>query len=185
MADRDEIYRPAEDTYLLLKATIAHAKSSDRVLEVGCGSGLISRHLADIVRSVLATDINPHAAKCAMETGIDAVRADLFRGIKGRFDLIVFNPPYLPTSPNERMPGWINYALDGGASGRETIERYLSELGSHLAPGGRALLLLSSLTGLSEVKDMALAAGLGADKVAAERHFFEELYVLLLTEWKP
>lgn len=183
--DKDDIYVPAEDTYLLMKAAEALAKPSDSVLEVGCGRGVISRHLAARVRSILATDINPHAAKSVLESGIDAIRADIFSGIKGRFDLIIFNPPYLPTCEDEKIVGWMNLALDGGVSGRETINRFLADLGSHLTPGGRALLLLSSLTGLEEVKEIAQAVGLDVDEVAAERHFFEELYVLELSESKP
>ena len=42
----EEVYTPEEDTFLLLKAALAEAKPEDRVLEVGCGSGFISRELA-------------------------------------------------------------------------------------------------------------------------------------------
>ena len=108
------------------------------------------------------------------------MRADLFSGIKGKFDLILFNPPYLPTLAKERTPQWINYALDGGVSGRETIDRFLNALSDHLRPGGRALLLISSLTGLKEVQEMAIAAGLDMKEAAKDRCFFEELYVFRL-----
>ena len=108
------------------------------------------------------------------------MRADLFQGIRGKFDLILFNPPYLPTNAEERTDQWINYALDGGESGRETIDRFLKDLADHLRPGGRALLLISSLTGLKEVQEMAMAAGLDCKEVANAGCFFEQLYVLRL-----
>ena len=150
------------------------------MLEVGCGSGFISRELALRVRSLLATDINPHAIRATKAKGIEAVRADLFQGIRGKFDLILFNPPYLPTKAEERNTQWINYALDGGECGRETIDRFLKCLPDHLCPGGRALLLVSSLTGPKEVHDMASDAGLTVKTVANVGCFFERLYVLRL-----
>jgi len=176
----EEVYSPEEDTFLLLNSALAEARPEDRVLEVGCGSGFISRELAFRVESLLATDINPHAVRATKAKGIEVVRADLFQGIRGTFDLILFNPPYLPTNAKERNLQWINYALDGGESGRETIDRFLKCLPDHLCPGGRALLLISSLTGLKEVQETAMNVGLAAKTVANVGCFFEQLYVLRL-----
>lgn len=180
----DEVYQPAEDTFLLLEAALSEACLKDLVLEIGCGSGLVSVELAFKVRSITATDINPHAT-CATKsraragaTEIGIVRTDLFQGIKGRFDLILFNAPYLPTDAEERTGKWIDYALDGGESGRETINRFLRGLRGHLSLKGRALLLISSLTGLHEVQEAADSLGLTSEVVASERCFFEQLHVL-------
>lgn len=175
-----EIYLPREDTYLLLEAALAEARPEDIALEIGCGSGLISRELAKRVSFLLATDINPHAVRAAREEGIEVVRADLFSGLKGKFDLILFNPPYLPTSPEERAEGWINYALDGGEDGRWTIGRFISALPHMLRPGGRAMILISSLTGKEEVLEMCRDKGLMAQEVLSERCFFEQLHVIKL-----
>jgi release factor glutamine methyltransferase len=175
-----DVYQPAEDTFLLLQAALAEARPEDAVLEIGCGSGFISRELGPRIASIIATDINPHAVRAARSQGIEAIRADLFRGIKGSFDLILFNAPYLPTRPEERSGLWIDYALDGGESGRETVDRFLLDLTGHLRPGGRSLLLISSLTGLPQVQETATAAGLCAEVVASERCFFEQLHVLRL-----
>jgi release factor glutamine methyltransferase len=150
------------------------------VLEIGSGSGFISRELALKVRSLLATDINPHAVRATRALGIESVRTDLFQGIRGTFDLILFNPPYLPTNAEERSLQWINYALDGGECGRDTIDRFLKCLPDHLCYGGRALLLISSLTGLKEVQETAQNFGLAAKTVANAGCFFERLYVLRL-----
>jgi len=177
----DQVYMPEQDTYLLLKAALAEARPGDLVLEVGCGSGLISLELACKAKSILATDINPHAVRAAKARGVDVVRTDLFLGIRGEFDLILFNPPYLPTSQDERTGQWIDYALDGGEDGRETIARFLEELPDHLRPSGRALLLVSSLTGLDRVQEMAGVQGFGSAVVATERCFFEKLHVLRIS----
>jgi release factor glutamine methyltransferase len=181
-SESEEVYMPEADTFLLLKAAYAEATLNDLTLEIGSGSGLVSRELAHKVKRIIATDINPHAVQATKEKGIEVLRADLFTGIKGKFDLILFNPPYLPTMEKERTPQWINYALDGGVSGRETIDRFLKALSDHLRPGGRALLLISSFTGLKEVQEMAIAAGLDMKEAAKDRCFFEELYVLRLEE---
>ncbi|MEA2046415.1 MAG: HemK2/MTQ2 family protein methyltransferase [Euryarchaeota archaeon] len=178
--DLDLVYEPAEDTFLLLRTALEEVRPADSVLEMGCGRGLISRELTSKARRVIATDINPHALRMARKTGIETVRADLFRGIKARFDLILFNPPHLPTGPQDKLEGWLNLAFDGGVSGRETINPFLEGLRDHLAPEGRALLLVSSLSGLSEIEEKARSEGLEAMVVAREKYFFEELVVLRL-----
>lgn len=181
----DEIYQPAEDTLLLLKAALDEATSKDAAIEIGCGRALISREIAPRVKSILSTDINPHAVRLAKEFGLEAVRADLFRGITAKFDLVIFNPPYLPTIDMENIEediieGWLNFALDGGTTGREIINRFIDDLESHLSPKGRALLLISSLTGLDEVMVKAKSEGLEVEVVASDRYFFERLYVIKL-----
>lgn len=153
-----QVYQPESDTYLLLEAARNEVKSGDRILEVGAGSGFISCELAK-VSGIIATDINPHAARAAHNAEVDVVLTDLFMGIRGPFDLILFNPPYLPTLPEERIDDWLEYALDGGESGRAVIERFAQNIGNVLAPNGRILLLISSLTGPGEVQE--LFAGFG------------------------
>jgi release factor glutamine methyltransferase len=178
--DNEEVYQPAEDTYLLLRAALIEARPGTHVMEIGCGSGLISQELEPKVARLLATDINPHAVRAARARGIEVIRADLLQGIKGKFDLILFNPPYLPTLPEEKTGQWIDYALDGGESGRQTVDRFIDDLAGHLWPGGKALLLISSLTGLAEVEKSAADAGLTSEVVADEGCFFERLHVLRL-----
>ncbi|MFA6224903.1 MAG: HemK2/MTQ2 family protein methyltransferase [Methanoregula sp.] len=175
--DLSQVYQPEADTYLLLDAARKEVKPGDRVLEIGTGSGLISRELA-LVSEVVATDINPHAALYARCSGVHVVRSDLFAGIRGTFDLILFNPPYLPTRPDERIDDWLEYALDGGESGRVVIERFVAEVGRVLAPQGRILLLISSLTGLTEVSELFSRFGCATDMVIEQVIEDEVLYVL-------
>ena len=99
-------------------------------------------------------------------------------GIRSTFDLILFNPPYLPTLPEDRIDDWLEYALDGGTTGREVIERFAEEAGRVLAPDGRILLLISSLTGLPEVRDIFYRQGFISEIVVKEKVEDENLYVL-------
>jgi release factor glutamine methyltransferase len=175
--DASQVYQPEADTYLLLDAARAEVKPGDRVLEVGTGSGLIAAEIAKISPGI-ATDINPHAVYCAHEAGVGVVLCSLFDAIRGRFDLILFNPPYLPTEPRERIDDWLEYALDGGKTGRETIERFASTVARVMAPGGRILLLISSLTGLEETVGLFARQGYSAEVIRQDTVEDEELYVL-------
>ena len=175
--DAGQVYSPEADTFLLLDAARAEVKPGDRVLEIGTGSGYIAAELVRICNTV-ATDINPHAVCCARERGVDVVRGDLFSGIRSTFDLILFNPPYLPTQPDERIDDWLEFALDGGASGRVVIERFAAEVDRVLAPGGRILLLISSLTGFDAVCEMFVRNGFSVERVLQQTIEDEELYVL-------
>jgi release factor glutamine methyltransferase len=172
-----QVYQPEADTFLLLETARQEVKAGDRVLEVGTGSGLIAAEIAKITR-IIATDINPHAVISARDAGVEVVRTDLFAGIRGPFDLVLFNPPYLPTRPEERMDDWLEYALDGGESGRAVIARFAAEAGRVLAPGGRILLLISSLTGLSEVSEVFTRHGYTVEIVVQQVVEDEVLYVL-------
>jgi release factor glutamine methyltransferase len=179
--DPSQVYQPEADTYLLLDAALAEVKPGDRVLEVGTGSGVIAAELARVT-GVVATDINPHAVFCAQKKGVEAVQGDLLCGIRSSFDLILFNPPYLPTQPEDRIDDWLEYALDGGASGRDVISRFAEEAGRVLAPGGRILLLISSLTGLPEVRDLLFRRGFRSEIIMKKKVENEELYVLRICE---
>lgn len=171
------------------------------VLEVGCGSGFVSaflqNHFSDL--HLLAVDINPAAVLCAQMNGVRSFESDMFGIFKKPrrlrsidtpiedvtpakpplgFDLILFNPPYLPTSDDEKVSGMLNYAFDGGVSGRDSIDRFLNETGAYLKDGGFFLLLISSLTGLDEVTDEMKKNGFSAEVIGTSKVSFEELMVL-------
>jgi release factor glutamine methyltransferase len=175
--DPSQVYQPEADTYLLLDAARAEVRPGDRVLEVGTGSGRIAAELAKVT-GVVASEINPHAAICAHDAGVDVVRCNLIDPIRGRFDLVIFNPPYLPTEPHERIDDWLEYALDGGKTGRAVIERFARDAGSILAPKGRILLLISSLTGHKDVEVLFALQGFSVEVIREDRVEDEVLYVL-------
>jgi release factor glutamine methyltransferase len=178
-----DVYEPAEDSYLLIDAARGEIAGSDRrlrIIEIGTGSGIVT---AAMMRDApehryAATDISPHAVACAKANRVPVVRADLFRGIRGRFDLIVFNSPYLPTAPDGRVDGWLDYAWNGGDNGRPVIDRFLGQASAFLADRGSILLLLSSLTGIETVRERMASVGLVVREVASTRCPGERLVVL-------
>ncbi|MDR2943879.1 MAG: methyltransferase [Methanosarcinales archaeon] len=94
------------------------------------------------------------------------------------FDFIFFNPPYLPTSDDEKVNGPLNYAFDGGVDGRGSINRFLTEVGAYLRSGGFFLLLISSITGFSEVSAEMKKHGFSVEVAGTSKVSFEELMVL-------
>lgn len=177
-----QVYEPCEDSFLLAEAALSTIKISDKVLEVGCGSGIICGVVKQNTKArINGIDINPHAVKCTRENGVDSIRGDLLSCIKGKFDVILFNPPYLPTGDEERTNDWFNVALDGGKNGREIIDRFLEEACDHLAENGRILMLISSFTGIEEVKSRMTRLGYSVEELSRERYNFEELLVIAAT----
>ncbi|MDB2274656.1 class I SAM-dependent methyltransferase [Halorubrum ezzemoulense] len=174
------VYQPAEDSGLLAEAAVAEARG--RVLEVGTGSGWVAARVAsERDLDVVGSDLNPHAARQARDRGVGAVVADLLSPFRAdAFDTVCFNPPYLPTDPENEWSDWMEHALSGGESGRELIEPFLADVGRVLAPGGVVLLLVSSLTGYEEVLALIEEAGFDREVVVEESFPFETLTVLAL-----
>jgi len=179
--DLEQVYQPAEDSHLLAEAARESVHADERALDVGTGSGYVATALIEAGADVVATDVNPLACQQAHEDGISVVQANLtdpFR--ESVFDLVTFNPPYLPTPPEEAMNDWMERALSGGENGREVIEPFLETVSRVLAPDGHVLLLVSTLTDVDAVEKLATEAGFSTREVADESHPFERLVVLEL-----
>ncbi|WP_227354712.1 HemK2/MTQ2 family protein methyltransferase [Haladaptatus salinisoli] len=176
------VYQPAEDSHLLAETAAGEISADELVLEVGTGSGYVAEYVADETTArVLGSDVNPHACERARDRGVEAVRANLVAPFRdGVFDAVLFNPPYLPTDPDEERDDWMERALSGGESGREVIDPFLDSVGRVLAPEGRVFLLVSSLTGVEEVVERASENGFGAVALRDESFPFETLSVLKL-----
>src|SRR5699024_1977526 len=136
--ERDQVYQPAEDSDLLASAARAEATPTDRVLDVGTGSGYVASEVAATGAQVVGVDRNPHACREARDHGVETVLGDLTTAFASSiFDLVTFNPPYLPTTPDEKTDDWMGIALSGGETGRAVIEPFLAGVGRVLAPDGR------------------------------------------------
>ena len=176
-----DVYQPAEDSQLLAE-TVCDRIDDGLVLEVGTGSGYVARRIAEETTArVIASDLNPHAVRAARSKGVETVRADLLTPFAdGTFDAVAFNPPYLPTDPENEWDDWMERALSGGEDGRAVIDPFLSTVGRVLAAGGVVYLLVSSLTGVETVVERAGEAGFSAVALADESFPFETLTVLEL-----
>ncbi len=179
-----DVYEPAEDTFLL--AENLDVRRGERVLELGTGCGILAILAAKAGAKVVATDINSAALECARANAvahgvadrIDFRFGDLFEQVAGeRFDLVIFNPPYLPVEPDETLDGPLDRAWEAGPDGRKIIDRFLLELPNHLTPNGRALFVQSSLADISKTLQALKTNGFHVNTMR-EKLPFEELFLL-------
>jgi len=187
-----EVYEPAEDTFQLLE-TIKLEKD-DRVLELGTGCGLIALSCAQQGSKVVCTDINPYATALAkrnyqinrplIKGSIDVRNGDMFSVIRSdeRFDIIIFNPPYLPTRTEDRVgdTGWFDVATDGGADGLFITKRFLKGLSKHLAKNGCAYTVFSSLSNRIKFEKYISDEGLTSDIVSSRVYGDEQIDIYRL-----
>ncbi len=179
-----DIYEPAEDSYLLQKYVPKY--SQGRVLDLGTGSGIqaltASKNLS--VREIIAVDINEKAIaklKTALHSKISSkvkyLVSDLFSNVSGKFDTIIFNPPYLPQDKGIEDP-----ALYGGKRGYELSEKFFAQVSSHLTPKGKILFLFSSLTNKKKIDEIIEANLLEFEQLEQQHLHFEDLFVYLISK---
>lgn len=181
---RTDLYEPAEDSRLLLTACREEIGPDERVLDVGTGTGYVAARLrAATAAAVVGVDISPVACGRAAAAGVPVVRGDLVAPFRGdAFDVVVCNPPYLPTPEAGERTDWLSVATAGGPTGRAVVERLLADIGRVLRPAGRGYLLTSSLMDVDAVRDRAGTAGFETTEIARDDSFpFEVLSVLRLS----
>ena len=172
------IYEPAEDSYLMQEALkselpqLINKNPNTIFFEIGCGSGInlqTALSLGVKKENIFSCDINSSAVAHCKKLGFNSTKSDLFKNIKGKFDLIIFNPPYLPEDTEE--PEDSKLATTGGKKGSEIINSFLVQAKNYLTENGKILLLSSSLTkGIN-------FNGFVKKTIARKKLFFEELVV--------
>jgi release factor glutamine methyltransferase len=176
------VYLPAEDSFLLssvIKKEVykIFLKNKEAVfLEIGAGSGVQLQSLLEAgvkKKNIFACDLNFDAVNCCKELGFNCIQSNLFEKIKGKYDLILFNPPYLPKDNLEDKESEI--ATTGGKKGGEIINLFLKQSKNYLNKNGKIFLLISSLT-------KGIKWNGYRKKILAEKKiFFEKLTVFELT----
>ena len=174
-------YQPAEDSFLMREALKTLDCKPKTVLDMGTGSGILAIAAAREGCSVTAVDINPDAIEFAKKAAekenlkINFILSDLFEKVKRKFDLIVFNPPYVKTEDSETRD-MQSIAWDGGPDGLQVINRFLSQVRDHLNASGKILLLVSSNS-----ENPPVFPGFNQKLIGEKKLFFEILFVLELT----
>ena len=151
-----------------------------RVLDMGTGNGAISIKCAQKGSEVTAVDIDPeplkNLEKIAKERNlpIRVVHSDLFANVKGKYDTIVFNPPYLPGDA-ERIEE-LQWA-GGGEYGDEILFRFLRDAKNYLEDGGKIYVIVSSFNRIERIESMGYVMKcLGKKKFAFHEIYLYELH---------
>ncbi|XP_069886626.1 methyltransferase N6AMT1 isoform X1 [Dipodomys merriami] len=193
-----DVYEPAEDTFLLLDALEAAADELAGVeicLEIGSGSGVVSAFLASMIGPqalYMCTDINPDAAACTLETArcnkvqIQPIITDLVKGLlprlKEKVDLLVFNPPYVVTPPEEVGSQGIEAAWAGGRDGREVMDKFFPLASDLLSPRGLFYLVTIKENNPGEILKTLNTKGLQGTTALSRQAGQEILSVLKFTK---
>jgi release factor glutamine methyltransferase len=144
------------------------------ILDIGSGSGIQAQKCIEFgvnPENLTLADINKESIKFLKTKFLNSkiIHSDLFENIKGKFNLIIFNPPYLPEDSRESEDSKL--VTTGGKKGSKVINKFLTESKKHLEENGKILLLTSSLTKTINWQNYKKKL-LGKKKL-----FFEELYV--------
>jgi release factor glutamine methyltransferase len=171
------VFRPRSDAWLLAAALSRESSRGASVLDVFTGSGVLAVAAGRSgAARVTAVDVSRRAVACARLNGrlngvrVRALRGDLFAPVGDeRFDVIVANPPYLPSVGGASRPRGSARAWEGGADGRSLLDRLCDEAADHLLPGGVLILVQSSVSGLDPTLVRLADAGLRADVIDRRR----------------
>ncbi len=164
------IYEPAEDSLLLKKFIKKYA--SGRVLDMGTGSGILALEAMKYSKHVEACDINKDAVEFAKSKGVRSYVSDLFSNVSGKFDLIIFNPPYLPEDKYDKEKD-----TTGGKKGNETLIRFFKDARRFLNKNGKILIVASSLT--PDAEKIIISNKFKFKILGEEKMFFEVLKAYL------
>jgi len=174
------VYEPAEDSFLLAENLLVD--TDDIALDIGTGTGIQALIAAEKAKEVIGVDINKRAIKLAEDnanlnkiSNVEFRISDLFEKVSEKFDLIIFNPPYLPVSENDA----IGKSWSGGKKGIEVIEGFLDSVGKYLKPSGRFQLVISSLNDINRINELFSKKGLEFKITASKKLPFEEIYVVV------
>jgi release factor glutamine methyltransferase len=174
------VFEPRSDSWLLAELVRDRARPGDLVLDPFAGSGVLALAAAQAGAEATAIDISRRAVWCTRANAVlnrlrvRAIRGDGLDAVgDARFDLLVANPPYLPGGA---LPArGAARAWEGGPDGRRLIDRLCAQAGGRLRPGGRLLLVHSSVCGESRTLNALAAGGLDGHVLGRRRGPFGPL----------
>ena len=171
-----EIYEPREDSELIVEQVDKLVKKGMKALDVGTGSGIIAAALLKKTSDVTGSDVNPYAVSYCRKKYPKAkfIQSNLFEDIRGKFDVITFNPPYLPEHKGEDLETAL--MTTGGAKGYELLLKFLKQAKEHLTSNGFIITVFSTITHEDIVFKEAEKLGYEHEILSTKKLFFETLF---------
>ncbi len=172
-----DVYEPSDDSYLMVEVLEKLDLKGRDILDIGTGTGILAIISAKKGANVIGCDINDKSIELARINGklnnvkIEFVKSDLFENIHKKFDIIIFNPPYLPSDKKNFLTEDL---IEKAWNDDGTIKRFFNAVENYLKRDGKFYIVLSSLTDISlnEYKKFEMR------KVASKKFFFEEIFVI-------
>ncbi|MCV0373671.1 MAG: methyltransferase domain-containing protein [Nitrosarchaeum sp.] len=163
-------YPPSEDTFFI--ASNIENERGFSALDVGSGSGYLTKMLSEQFSFVVGTDINLDVLKNQTYKTPNIICCNGSDAIRFEFDFVVCNLPYLATDEI------LDVATDGGAEGFEIPKKILDSVVGCIKKGGKFVFVTSSLSNYERLIDYAQKLGMSAKIIAKKRLFFEELILV-------
>ena len=170
---KNDEYPPSEDTFFIVD-NIENEKGNS-ALDVGSGSGYLTKLLSDNFSYVVGTDINFDVLKNQTYKTKNLVCCNGSDALKIKFDFIVCNLPYLATTEI------IDIATDGGEEGFEIPKKIFDSVIQNMAEAGKFVFVTSSLSNYQKLIEYAQKLGLKTRIMAKKKLFFEELILVETT----
>ena len=160
------------ESNLLAQTVLNEVRAEDKVLDMGTGSGVQAIMAASRSRDITAVDINPEAVECAKEnvernnlaSKIKVFESDLFENVKGKFDLIIFDPPFRWTKPRDMLE---RATAD---EGYKTLTLFFEQVSNFLNENGRILMHFGTSADLDYFRYLAKKNNLKMKRVLKERN---------------
>ena len=168
---------PRADTEILVEAALDELCEGESILDLCTGSGCILLSIAKLGKPgrTVGADISAAALMTAHENAVrlglsqaEFTESNLFEQITGRYDMIVSNPPYIPSAEIPQLMREVSLhephtALDGGVDGLDFYREITRQAQEYLLPGGRLLMEIGAQQGeaVSELMRQAGFAGVG------------------------
>jgi len=193
--DFQNVYEPAQDSFLFidsLQKDVDNLKALNPkfILEIGSGSGFVITFISQLLgagRYYMSTDINPHAALASLKTSdrnnanVDVINTCFVEGLerlKGSIDVLLFNPPYVPTPSEEVNEKGIVASWAGGINGREVIDKLLPQLTNILSEKAFFYIVLVQENKPKQVISIMHSYGFQYQVVGKRKAFNELLYII-------
>ena len=167
---KNEEYPPSEDTFFI--ANNIENEKGEFALDVGSGSGYLTKLLSENFSFVVGTDINFDVLKNQTYKTDNLICCNSSDALSMKFDFVVCNLPYLATDEI------LDIATDGGAEGFEIPKKIFDSVYQNIKENGKFVFVTSSLSNYQKLIDYAQNLGFKTRIIAKKKLFFEELILV-------